>query len=94
MRAVPSTYHLLKYLTPSGMANIRGDQAMVMTVAVVAREEVRMGAKDRPSRSTAYTGLHPDDDPSGGLLKDGDSPTLDARGQLIMGYTLMTVLAG
>jgi len=42
-----------------------------------------------PSESTAYMGLQPDDDPSEGLLKDRGSPTLDARSQRIMGYTLM-----
>ena len=36
MRAVPSThYQLLKYLIPSGMANIRGDQMMARMVATV-----------------------------------------------------------
>jgi len=48
----------------------------------------------RPNKSTSYTGLHPDGDPSGGFLKDGDSPTLDARSQLIMRYTLMATQAG
>jgi len=43
----------------------------------------------RRSRLTAYTGLHPDGDVSGGLLKDGGSATLDARSQPIMGYSLM-----
>jgi len=37
MRAVLSTYHqLLKYPTPSEMANIRGDQAIARTVVAVA----------------------------------------------------------
>jgi len=37
MRVVPSTHHqLLKYPTPSGMTNIRGDQAMARTVAAIA----------------------------------------------------------
>jgi len=31
------------------------------------------------SESIAYTRLHPDDDPSGSLMTDGDSPTLTAR---------------
>ena len=30
------------------------------------------------SMSTAYMGFHPDGDLSGGFLKDGASPTLDA----------------
>jgi len=39
MRAFPSTHNqLLKYPTPSGTANIRGDQAMVRIVAVVAQK--------------------------------------------------------
>jgi len=39
MRAVSSTHHqLLKYPTPSRMANIRGDQAMTGTVAIVAQK--------------------------------------------------------
>ena len=46
------------------------------------------------SRSTAYTGFHPYGDLSGDLLKDGGSLTLDARSQLIMGFTLMTARAG
>jgi len=32
--------------------------------------------------------------PSGGVLKDGGSPTLDARSQPIMSYTLMIARAG
>jgi len=32
-----------------------------------------------PSMSITYMGLHTDGDPSGGFLKDGGSPTLDAR---------------
>ena len=46
------------------------------------------------SMSTAYMGLHPDGDPSGGVLKDEGSPTLDARSQPIMGYTLMAAQTG
>jgi len=39
MRAVLSTYHqLLKYLTPSEMPNIRGDQAMARIIATVTRK--------------------------------------------------------
>ena len=39
MRVVMSTHHqLLKYPTPSGMANIRGDQVMARTVVVVAQK--------------------------------------------------------
>ena len=40
MKVVPSTLHqLLKYPTPSGMADIRGDLAMARTVAAVARKK-------------------------------------------------------
>jgi len=40
MRDVPSTHHqLLKYLTPSGMVNIRGDQAMARTITAVTRKK-------------------------------------------------------
>jgi len=47
MRAVPSThYQLLKYPTPSGMANIRSDQAMASN----SPEEVQLGAKGLPSK--------------------------------------------
>jgi len=50
MRAVPSTHHhLLKYPTPSGMANIRGDQTMARTVAAVARK--RSGWMPKASRA-------------------------------------------
>jgi len=39
MRVVPYTNHqLLKYPTPSGMANVRGDQEMARTVDAVARK--------------------------------------------------------
>ena len=39
MRVVSSIYHqLLKYLTPSEMVNIRGDQAMARTVAAVTQK--------------------------------------------------------
>jgi len=38
-------------------------------------------------------GLHPDGDPSGGFLKDGGSPTLDAWSEPI-GYTLMVARVG
>ena len=48
----------------------------------------------RPSRSMAYTGLHPDGDSLGSLLKDRGSLTLDAQSQFIMGYTLMVARAG
>jgi len=44
-----------------------------------------------PSRLTTYMGLHPDGDPLGGFLKDGDSPMLDAQSHPIMGYTLMAI---
>jgi len=47
----------------------------------------------RPSRSTAYAGLQPNDDPSGGLQKDGGLSTLDAQSQPIIGYTLMAARA-
>jgi len=42
----------------------------------------------------AYTGLHPDGDSLGSLLKDRGSLTLDAQSQFIMGYTLMVARAG
>jgi len=45
-----------------------------------------------PSKPTTYTGLHPDGDPSGSLLKDGGSSTLDAQSQSIRGYTLIATL--
>jgi len=39
MRAVSATHHQLqKYPTSSGMANIRGDQAMARTIVAVARK--------------------------------------------------------
>ena len=41
----------------------------------------------------SYTGLHPDGDPLGILLKDGDSPTSIRRIQPIMGYTMMAARA-
>ena len=47
----------------------------------------------RPSRSTTYTGFHPDIDSSGSLLKDGDSPMSFLWSQPIMGYILMTARA-
>jgi len=47
----------------------------------------------RPSRSMAYTGLHPDDNSSGSLLKHGDSPTSIPQNQPIMVYTLMSARA-
>ena len=46
-----------------------------------------------PSMSTAYMGLHTDGDPSGGFLKDGGSPTLDAQWQTTIGYTLKAARA-
>jgi len=39
MRAVSFTDQLLKYPTPSRMANIRGEQAMTRTIAAVARKK-------------------------------------------------------
>jgi len=50
IRAVPSTHHqLLKYPTPSGMANIRGDQVMTRTVVAIARK--RSGWQQKASRA-------------------------------------------
>jgi len=53
MKVVMSTYHqLLKYPTSSGMASIRGDQAIARKDGNCSSpEEVQLGAKGLPSRS-------------------------------------------
>jgi len=46
MRVVPSTHHqLLKHPTPTGMANIRGNYAMVRTISAIARKKSCLMAK-------------------------------------------------
>ena len=45
-------------------------------------------------RLTAFADFHLDGDPSGSVLKDRGSSILDARFQLIMGYTLMAARVG
>jgi len=40
MKAVPSTYHkLVRYPTPIGTTDIRGDQAMSRTISAIARKK-------------------------------------------------------
>jgi len=56
MRVVSSTRHqLLKYPTPSGMANLIGDQAMARTIATVAQK--KLGWVQKTSRVGPNQGL-------------------------------------
>ena len=52
MRVVPSTHHqLLKYLTLSGMADIRVDQARARTIAAIAQK--KFGWMTKTSRAVS-----------------------------------------
>jgi len=47
MKVVPSTYHqMVRYPTPTGTADIRGDQAANRTISVIAQKRSRWKSKN------------------------------------------------
>jgi len=51
MKVVPSTYHhLVQYPTPTGMIDIRGDQAAATTISTVAQK--KSGWRSKIARAT------------------------------------------